>query len=143
MVRFLKAFALGAATAYLFDPQDGTRRRALVRDRSLHLLRQVQRQLQGKSKHVAGQAPGVAAQTRGRVTSPDVSTDDETVRQRILSGAFRDIPVATGDVDVQVHEGVATLRGSVRDETLVETLVKSVSETPGVDEVKPELDVAR
>ena len=141
-MRFLKAFALGAATAYFFDPRDGRRRRALMRDRTLALLRQARRRLVGKGKYVAGQAQGVAATTHSRVASPEVATDDETVRQRILSDAFRDVPVSTKDVDVQVHVGVATLRGAVPDETLVETLARRVSETPGVTQVKPELEVA-
>ena len=142
-MRSFKAFALGAATAYLFDPRDGRRRRALLRDRSLKLLRQARRSLVRKGKYVGGQAQGVAATTASRVTAQQVATDDDTVRQRILSDAFRDIPVSTKEVDVQVREGVATLRGSVGDETLVETLVRRVSETPGVTEVKPELDIVR
>jgi hypothetical protein len=141
-VRFLRAFALGAATAYIFDPRDGRRRRALLRDRVLRLLRQGRRKLAGRSRYVAGQAHGVAAEARSRVSAPEISTDDETVRQRIQSDALRDVPVSKGEIDVQVHEGVATLRGSVQDETLVETLVRRVSEIPGVTEVKPELEVA-
>jgi osmotically-inducible protein OsmY len=140
-VRFLKAFALGAATAYLFDSRDGKRRRAMLRDRALRLLGQARGRLVGKSKHVAGHARGVAATTRSHVVPPTVETDDETVRQRILSDAFRDVPVSASNVDVQVHDGVATLRGSVDDESLVDALVRRVSQTPGVTVVKQELAV--
>jgi osmotically-inducible protein OsmY len=91
---------------------------------------------------MAGQAQGVVATTRGRVTSQPVAGDDETVRQRILSDALRDVPVSTKEIDVHVHGGVATLRGSVESESLVDALVRRVSETPGVVDVKPELEVA-
>ena len=140
-MRFLKAFALGAATAYFFDPQDGRRRRNELRDRSLKLLRRAGQRLVRKGKYVAGQAQGAAAEARGVVSSPEVATDDATIRQRILSDAFRDVPVSTKDVDVLVERGVAKLRGSVEDESLVETLVRRVSQTPGVVDVQQELEV--
>ena len=149
-MRFPTGFALGAfiasLTAYFFDPQLGKRRRHVVRDRSLRAVRRLRRLAVGKTKYAAGHVQGAAAEVRKTVVKPEVQTDDATVRQRILSDALRDAlqsdPSVKDGIEVEVREGVATLRGSVPDESLVDELVARVREVPGVKAVSPELTVA-
>jgi osmotically-inducible protein OsmY len=139
--RFPAAFALGAATAFFLDPGDGTRRRHEVRDRALRALRGVRRFLVRKSKLYGGHARGVAHEARTSVAPTQVATDDATVKQRILSDALRDAGVESSDVEVDVRDGVATLRGTVSSSTLAGDLVSRVGEVPGVREVAPALRV--
>jgi BON domain len=139
--RFPVAFALGAAAAFFFDPRDGARRRHEARDRTLRALRRVGRSLTGKAKFYGGRARGVAHEAKTMVSDEPEAADDATVRQRILSDALRDVGVASKDVEVDVRDGVATLRGTVASPTLADDLVARVREVPGVREVTPALTV--
>jgi gas vesicle protein len=148
-VRFPTGFALGAfiasVTAYFFDPQAGKRRRHVLRDRSLRAVRRLRRLAVGKTKYAAGHVKGAAAEARKTVVKPDVPTDDATVRQRILSDALREAlesdPEVRDRIEVEVEDGVATLRGPVPSESLADELVSRVREVPGVKAVSPELTV--
>jgi osmotically-inducible protein OsmY len=49
--------------------------------------------------------------------------------------------VSTRDVDVEVHDGLVTLRGSIASRTLSNELVERVRKVPGVQNVSAELRV--
>jgi len=135
------AFLAGAAVAYFFDPQSGKGRRHTLRDRSVALLRRSGRRAAGKAKYVAGQAEGVAAEAVGAVASQDEQADDATVKDRILSQAFREAGVSTSDVSVDVVDGIATLRGTLASADLAQALVDRVRTVSGVRTVTPRLTV--
>src|SRR5215813_10822106 len=101
-MRSVGAFVVGAGLAYMFDPQSGKRRRHVLRDRSAAVVRRLGRRSVRKAKYVAGQADGVAAQAAGVVSREDEDVDDAKVKDRILSQAFREAGVSTGDVAVDV-----------------------------------------
>jgi osmotically-inducible protein OsmY len=79
---------------------------------------------------------------RPRATAGDDATDATVVR-RIRSDAFREAGVSTGDVEVAVEDGVATLEGAVASDELAEELVSRVAKTPGVRDVAAVLRVSR
>ena len=83
-----------------------------------------------KAKYVAARAEGVAAQAAGAVSSKDDIAYDATVMNRILSQAFREASVDTGDVAVDVSDGIATLRGTLESADLVHDLVERVRAVP-------------
>jgi osmotically-inducible protein OsmY len=141
-VRAKSAFIVGAGVAFLFDPRLGKSRRALLRDRALALARRTRRMSVRKAKYAAGHAQGLAAETRNTVLRHAEQAADETVKSRILSDAFRKVPISTGDVNVDVVNGVATLRGSVPSPSLVDDLVREVRAVPGVRDVRQILNVA-
>lgn len=141
-VRSTSAFLFGAGTAYFFDPHEGKGRRHALGDRSLRAVRRLQRLGTGKVKLTGGHARGLLARARRTVVRPDVAVGEETVTQRIRSDAFRDVGVSTRDVDVQVEDGFARLRGSVDSIDLADRLVARVRKVPGVNEVSAELKVA-
>jgi gas vesicle protein len=60
----LAGLGIGAAATYLLDPEQGRRRRALVRDQLLKARRMTNEAMEGRSKDVANRARGAAAQTR-------------------------------------------------------------------------------
>ncbi len=141
-MRFPSAFLAGAATAFFFDPRLGRRRRNLLRDRALAAKRRLRRLVTRKTRYVAGHARGVAAELQSSAPKPYTPGDDDaTVKQRILSNAFRDLPVTTSDLQVEVEGGVATLRGSVESSSLADDLIARVREVPGVRAVTPQLTV--
>jgi osmotically-inducible protein OsmY len=64
------------------------------------------------------------------------------VKNRILSDAFRNVSLSTRDVDVDVVDGVATLRGSIPNQSLADDLVQEVRKVPGVRDVRQVFTIA-
>jgi hypothetical protein len=56
------AFGLGAIAMYYFDPQQGRRRRALVRDQLTHARAVARREAVGKAKDLKNRAQGAVAE---------------------------------------------------------------------------------
>ena len=135
------AAGVGAGVAYLFDPQSGKRRRHMLRDRAGSLLRRIRRSSIQQAKYAAGHAEGVAAHALHAVPRHGDEADDATVKDRILSHAFREAGVPTGDVSVDVSDGIATLRGTVDSVDLAHELIEQVRKVPGVRTVTPRLSV--
>ena len=140
-MRSVGAFVVGAGLAYMFDPQSGKRRRHVLRDRSAALVRRLGRRSAGREKYAARHAQGVAAQAADAVSGEDETADDATVKDRILSQAFRGAGLDTGDVAVDVSDGIATLRGTLESVDLAHELVERVRAVPGVRTVTPRLTV--
>jgi hypothetical protein len=141
-VRSTRAFLIGAGTAYLFDPRQGKRRRDLLRDRTGAAVRRGARLGERKARFAGGHVRGLAALSRRLFAQPDVPVDDATVTQRIRSKTLRDVGVSTRDVEVQVEDGVATLRGSVDSRSIADDLVTGVAKVPGVRDVAAMLRVS-
>jgi BON domain-containing protein len=138
-MRTLRGLVLGAGIAYLFDPQNGKRRRRKLVDRLGRVLRRLGGLTVRKTRYAKGRLQGVAAPLH-----PDDApraTDDGTVLQRIRSEALRDVGVSTAEVDVSVADGVVSLRGEVASASLVDDLVDRVRLVPGVRDVEAMLSV--
>ena len=68
--------AVGAAAAYMLDPERGRTRRALARDKAIALSNRLNDRLEGRSRHWSNIARGYLAEARrlleqGRRTSED------------------------------------------------------------------------
>jgi BON domain len=141
-VRSTRAFFIGAGAAYLFDPRQGRRRRNVLRDRSAAIARRTVRLGAKKAKFAGGHARGVLARGRRLASGHDVVSDDAKIVQRIRSDALRNVGVTTKDVEVEVEDGVATLRGTVATRSLADDLVAQVSKVPGVRDVAAMIRIA-
>jgi gas vesicle protein len=67
MNRFLGvvvSLAVGAAAAYMLDPERGRARRALARDKALATTNSMSEALEGKSRHWSNIARGYVAEAR-------------------------------------------------------------------------------
>jgi osmotically-inducible protein OsmY len=142
-VRFTTAFILGAGTAFFLDPRLGRRRRHGIRDGALRLLRRTPSLAVGKAQSAVDRAQGFAAEAVSSLAGSSRAADDETVKGRILSNALRHVPVANSELDVEVADGVVTLRGSIASKSLADDLVERVRAVPGVRAVTPQLTVAQ
>jgi gas vesicle protein len=60
-------YLLGALTMFIFDPEQGRRRRALMRDKMVHYGNQASDLVSGTAQDLRNRAQGVAAETRGMV----------------------------------------------------------------------------
>jgi hypothetical protein len=135
-MRSTKAFLIGAGTAYFLDPRQGRRRRHVVRDRSAAVLRRGSRVGLEKARFTGGHLRGLIAGSRRALGRQSVVvSDDATVRQRIRSEALPEAGISTREVEVEVEDGVATLRGSVDGRAAADELVSRVAKVPGVRDV--------
>lgn len=76
LMRVLMTVAVGAAVAYMLDPDRGRTRRALARDKAIAMSNRLNDALDGRSRHWSNIARGYLAEARrllerGRQTSRD------------------------------------------------------------------------
>jgi BON domain len=131
------AVATGAGI-YFFDPQQGSRRRSMVRDRGMALVRRGKREAARKGDYVAGHAKGVAHEARDKATSdaPRGELTDQDLARKVESIIFREADAPKGTVDVDAAGGTVWLRGEVPSEEVKERLVSETSAIPEVAKVE-------
>jgi osmotically-inducible protein OsmY len=127
--------AVGAGLAYLLDPVSGRRRRKLGRDRLAGTVRSGWRRLGRALRLVKAEGYGVRKQVEHR-HEVEKDLDDATLAHKIETEIFRDPEVPKGQINVNVQEGVAQLRGEVPNPDMLEALVEKTREVQGVREVE-------
>ena len=134
---FLYGMAIGAAVAYIADPQAGRRRRALARDQFVRAGRKTRDALDATARDVANRTAGILAATRGRLSR--VGVEDRRVVERIRAklGRVSSHPHA---IDVYADEGVVTLCGPILAAE-VDDVMTTVWAIPGVLALNNQLDV--
>ena len=127
---------LGAGIMYLLDPDRGTRRRALVRDKLVRAGHAGSHALGVAGRDLGHRCRGLAART-ARTVRPAASDDDVLVeRVRAQLGRLVSHPRA---IDVHASNGVVILRGPVlRSESA--GLLAAIERVRGVRSVTSELD---
>jgi|SRR5215813_2484890 len=128
---------LGAGLMYLFDPDRGARRRALIRDQFTHVANKVPSTFSGVFRDLTNRAKGLAAEATSGFRSAQAS--DSAIQQRIRSKMGRIVSHPRAIV-VQVENGRVTLRGPILASE-VPALLKCGSSAPGVTELINEMDV--
>lgn len=128
--------AIGAAIAYLFDPQSGRRRRALLRDRSLGLVRKGFRRLGRAGRHAQAEAYGISQKAQHLHEEPKPMPDDATLAQKVETVIFRDPNVPKGQINVNAEKGTVVLRGEVGTPELIRDLEERARKVQGVEEVE-------
>jgi len=109
MTRLLLALALGATSAYLFDPQQGRRRRALLRDKVTRTMNDGREFADAAREDLRYRAQGLAARAKSWRGGP---APDDTVVERVRAklGRYASHP---GAVEVTAHNGCVVLTGDV------------------------------
>jgi hypothetical protein len=99
---------IGAALMYVFDPERGKRRRALVRDKLVHAGHATAQKAGVATHDAANHLRGVIARTRSLVKSERVA--DSVIAERVRARIGHRLPQA-GLIDVTVRDGRVTLAG--------------------------------
>jgi osmotically-inducible protein OsmY len=134
---FLLGAAAGAAAAWFLDPNDGARRRGVAQDKALKYARQGAAEAESKAKYAGGAVKGAATQATpvgGREDAAE-RLNDPALAAKVQSEIFRDVDVSTGDVSVNVEDGVVYLRGeldSTETGTRLEEAARGVDGVGGV-----------
>jgi uncharacterized membrane protein len=137
MFERLTGAALGAAVMYIFDPDKGRRRRALLRDQLVSGANHLDDALEVIARDLVHRAQGVLANARSAVAREQVS--DEVLVERVRSKLGR-IVSHPGAIDVMVNQGQVSLRGPVlKDEH--RDLIEGVRAVRGVIDIEDQLEV--
>jgi gas vesicle protein len=131
LVGALVGIAAGAFVAFILDPIQGARRRALVRDSLTRTSRTAGHAMGGATRQVADRSRGVAASVRSARSQEPV--DDAVLAERVRSELGRLVDDA-GAIQISATNGQVILEGHI-DEDKVDRLVEGVRAIPGVQGV--------
>ncbi len=133
----LGGIGLGAALMYMLDPDRGSRRRALVKDKIASAANNTPDALGATSRDLTNRARGLAASVKSVFTSADAS--DEVIVQRVRSQIGR-VNSHPGSIEVTANQGRVTLGGPIlASET--DDLLSTVRKVRGVKDVDNQLEV--
>jgi osmotically-inducible protein OsmY len=127
--------AIGAALAYLLDPDSGRGRRARLRDQAMSEVRKARERGQAKRRYMSNAARGRMSE----LVSPGPDNrdpDDATLVDRIRSQVFGSPDLPDDRIALTVVDGVAELRGELDAPEEVHRLVERVAAVPGVRSVR-------
>ena len=133
----LAGAGFGACIMYLFDPQSGNRRRALVRDKLAHYSRIASERIGGVGQEIRDRSYGTFATLRYQLNRTPPSDDVLVARVRSKLGRAVTHPHA---IEVTAREGHVVLRGPILASDVERTKV-AVQHIPGVTELESQLDV--
>jgi osmotically-inducible protein OsmY len=135
MRRAVSLLLAGAFVSYYFDPRSGRRRRHELRDRGRATLRRALRRARHSARMIAAEAHALKARAT-HVRERPKEFSDETLKQKVMSEAFRAPGMPKGAVNVNVEDGRVVLRGQVDRPDLIEELERRVRRVAGVREVE-------
>ena len=108
--RALRGIVSGVAFMYFFDPQMGGRRRALLRDRVVKMVKVTSERLETAKEMMTDRAQGMAAETRRRLSEEEISDETLVARVRSEMGRYVSHPHA---IQVAANNGHLTLTGNI------------------------------
>lgn len=135
MKKFLTAGIIGAALAYFLDPNTGTRRRNITRDKLMSLLGRTKQTASQQVTRASGTAFGIVQE---RVPQPrdNPNPDDTTLRDRVESEIFRDPQTSREHINVNVEDGIVVVRGEQPTQAAIDALVSRIQGIPDVKGVE-------
>jgi osmotically-inducible protein OsmY len=129
---WIVAGTVGTSLALLFDGERGERRRARLRSGGRSVYRGVKQRLNRQSRIASDSVYGNARE-RLKMYQPDnPNPDDNTLRDRIESEAFRHDTAPPGEYNLNVEDGIAVLRGQLNSQEDIQLLIELVAEVPDV-----------
>jgi hypothetical protein len=134
---FLAGAGFGAGAMYLFDPQQGGRRRALLRDQLIHGCTKATKAADVVQRDAANRLYGTMAELRAVMRRDETSDDVLIARVRAKIGRCVSHPAA---IEVDAANGRVRLSGPILADE-VEGLVSSVERVRGVQSVESSLDI--
>jgi osmotically-inducible protein OsmY len=129
------AGAAGVAGAYFLDPNEGRRRRHVVRDRTLALLRRGSERARREAEYRKTQAEGKVEAAKSVARPEKPAANDQQLAERVKSEIFQPADAPKGTVNVNVEHGIVYLRGEA-DPGQAEKLVKEARAVDGVKGVE-------
>ena len=136
-VALIGGVGLGAALMYIFDPDRGGRRRALIRDKFEAAGNKASNYADKVSRDLRNRAAGVVAETKSLFKHEEVTDDVLADRVRSKLGRY---PLQIGAFEVTANNGVVTLRGQILANDLTRIL-RATRFVRGVKSIDNQLEV--
>lgn len=136
IARALSAVGAGALLTYLFDPDRGNRRRAILRDKVYSAVDEIGNAARVTTKDAGNRARGLVASVRSRLRQQDAPADVLVERVRAKIGRVVSHP---GALEVGIANGRVTLRGQILKHE-VKAALDAAASVPGVNTVISELE---
>ncbi len=125
----------GAGLMYLFDPDRGACRRAMLKDKAAHAINKTGAAAGSVSRDLSNRVRGLAAQAGSVFKS--AAADDDTLAARVRSRMGRAVS-HPGAIEVTAQNGVVKLSGDALTHQ-VNALLSCARSTPGVRDVDNQL----
>lgn len=135
LIRSALLVGIGAALAYLFDPDRGKGRRAKLADQARARARDTAEEVSKKSRYEAGRVRGMAHEVFSSETPP---RNDAELLQKVRSEALGPSGL-TGDIEIRVDDGVVVLAGPGVGDEREHDLIDRIENVVGVTGVRNEL----
>jgi osmotically-inducible protein OsmY len=134
MFKILFGAAIGAAAAWFLDPNDGTRRRNVARDKATKYARQGKEEAARKATYATEAVKGKATSAApGTSREPaEGRLNDPALQAKVESEIFRDPDAPKGQVSVNVESGIVFLRGEIAERATIERLREAAAAVEGV-----------
>jgi uncharacterized membrane protein len=133
----LASIGLGAGLMYFFDPQHGNRRRALVRDKAVHLVNSLDESLETGVDDMRNRARGTLSELTAKFSGED--TPDWILEERVRTALGRTTRHARA-LEIRSSDGHIHLAGPVlKDER--DAILTAAGRTRGVYSVEDEMQV--
>jgi osmotically-inducible protein OsmY len=126
----------GLAAMFFLDPDRGTRRRALARDRTAGLIRRAQEVSARLQRRVVSDAYGASQRLTHPALTQDTPPNDAALAQKVMTELFRDRHVPKGSINVSAENGIVQLRGQVEHPEQILEIEGRVRRIPGVADVE-------
>jgi osmotically-inducible protein OsmY len=134
----LGGIGLGAALMYMFDADNGRRRRALASDQTGRALRRGGRAVKAMARDLSQRALGVAAGAKARLRRAAEEVPDSLLLERVRA-ALGHLVSNPGALEVLAEEGRVTLSGPVLKRE-ANRLLRKTRRIPGVRSVASRLE---
>lgn len=136
---FTVAAGIGAAIAYLFDPDRGRTRRAKLADQAAARARDATEAAKARAEYQKGVAKGFIHEAT-ETLRPERGYDDDTLLQKVRSEALGYWPDSQS-VEVDISNGMVRISGSVEKEADRERLIELIRDVEGVAMIDDRLRV--
>jgi osmotically-inducible protein OsmY len=136
MRKLIGLVGLGAALTYFFNPQQGRRRREMVRDKIASFLNRGARESEQFASSASAQAEALKEKATSAKEELKPQPDDATLARNVETEIFRDPEVPKGQINVNAENGKVVLRGEVMEAELIADLEKRARSVQGVQEVE-------
>jgi osmotically-inducible protein OsmY len=135
-VTVLCAAGIGATLMFLFDPDNGKRRRALLKDKSAHYARKAQDAEEALVRQTLHHVRGALATIRSQLT-PAEPVDDGILIERVRAALGHVVPDVNA-IEVKARDGCVILKGPVTQDEMSE-IVACAQRVRGVQQVENRL----
>jgi uncharacterized membrane protein len=135
----IAGIGLGAGLEYLFDPERGNRRRAVIRDKTVRALNKTGDAIEATARDLQHRLIGTVSELRSRITEAGEEVSDELLEARVRAELGM-VSAHPGAIEVRVNNGRVTLSGPILAEE-VDSVLSALSSVRGVKGVENQLEV--